>query len=80
MRTGALPFLLAATLAGCTKTPEATTTSATSTTATTTTTATTDNRSIAEKAGGAGLRARDKAEQLKRDADAKAKEADATNQ
>jgi len=69
-----------ATLAGCTKTPETTTTSATSTTATTTTTATTDNRSAAEKAVGAGVRGRNKAEELKREAEAKAKEVDATNE
>jgi hypothetical protein len=83
MRTGALLLLIAAVLAGCTKTPaDATvsTTSTTATTATTATSATTDNRSAAEKAVGAGLRARDKAEELKREADAKAKETDATNE
>jgi PBP1b-binding outer membrane lipoprotein LpoB len=80
MRTGALLLLIAAVLAGCTKTPAGATVSTTSTTATTATTATTDNRSAAEKTVGAGLRARDKAEELKREADAKAKETDATNE
>ena len=83
MRTAALLLLLAAVLPGCAKTPTDATVSTTSTTATTTTTsttATTDNRSAAEKAVGAGLRARDKAEELKREADAKAKEIDATNE
>jgi hypothetical protein len=80
MRTGALLLLLAAALAGCTKTPTDTTVSTTATTVTTATTATTDNRSAPEKAVGAGLRARDKAEELKREADAKAKEIDATNE
>ena len=80
MRTGALLLLLAAVMAGCTKTPADATVSTTSTTTTTTTTTTTDNRSVAEKAAGAGLRARDKAEELKREADARAKEADATNE
>ena len=68
MRTGALLLLLAAVLTGCTKTPDATVSTTSTTATTTTTTATTDNRSAAEKAAGAGLRARDKAEELKREA------------
>jgi hypothetical protein len=76
MRTGTLLLLLAAVLAGCTKAPA----DATVSTAETAATSSADERSAAEKAAAAGLRARDKAEELKRDADAKAKEADATNE
>jgi hypothetical protein len=43
----------------------------------TATTATSDNRSMAEKAGDAGLRAKNKAEELNKEAEAKGKEADA---
>jgi len=84
-----LRLLLAAILlAGCSKpatnltsTETSTTTaSATATDTSATASSTTDNRTAAEKAMGAGLRARDKAELLKREADAKAKEADATNE
>jgi hypothetical protein len=83
MRTGALLLLLVAVLGGCTKTDStASSTEATTTTSATSTTTTTtiDTRSAAEKAMDAGMRGRAKAEELKREADAKAKEADATNE
>lgn len=68
-----IPLLLVFPFASCAK--ESTTVTTSSETTTTVT-----QSSMAEKAGDAGLRARRKAEALKREADAKAKAADATNE
>ncbi len=67
-----IPLLLALPFVSCTR--------ESSTVSTSTGTSTVSDRSMAEKAGDAGLRARRKAEALKREADKKAKAADAINE